>query len=386
MREKRFHEKAFLSTLKEIIGNDGYYNPIPQMMEDTYYNIAWGERSNGKSYGIQAAMLIRYIMYGEKCALFRRWQTDFLTKTASNMFGGIVNSGVIKRLTNGEYDRIFYKSKMFYLAYEDESGNIIKENEPFCYGFALSEMEHDKGGVYPENIGMIMFDEFISRRGYVRDEFGLFLNAISTIARTRDFAKIFMLGNSVSTSCPYFRNMGITHLNKQVKGEISIYKSSDGKPFISCLWADSPTIEKSSNAYFQFNNPKARMITNGEFETSIYPVCPYPYFSSDVKFRFFIDYDGDLLQCNIVKFDDKIFIDINPKTTPLKNPEKDLIYSDKNTGSKNYYKKINRPVLKIQKLINLLFSQEKVFYSDNMTGECVRNYLMYCGLRNALAE
>ena len=129
-----------------------------------------------------------------------------------------------------------------------------------------------------------------------------------------------------------------------------------------------------------------KLTIDGEFETSIYPVCPYPYFSSDVKFRFFIDYDGDLLQCNIVKFDDKIFIDINPKTTPLKNPEKDLIYSDKNTGSKNYYKKINRPVLKIQKLINLLFSQEKVFYSDNMTGECVRNYLMYCGLRNALAE
>ena len=73
-QEKRFQEKEFLTMLQEIIGDKGFYNPIPQFKCDTLYNLAWGERSNGKSYGTVSAGLLRYVLYGEKMAIIRRWK------------------------------------------------------------------------------------------------------------------------------------------------------------------------------------------------------------------------------------------------------------------------------------------------------------------------
>lgn len=379
-QEKRFQEKEFLTMLQGIIGDKGFYNPIPQFKCDTLYNLAWGERSNGKSYGTFSAGMLRYVLYGEKMAIIRRWKTDFTVKTASQFFGGLTNRGIISKLTGGQYDRVLYKSKMFYLAYENSKGEIEHENDPFCYGFALTDMEHDKGGVYPENIGLVVFDEFISRIGYVPGEFALFLNAISTLVRLNNFAKIFLLGNTVSTNCPYFRNMGMKHITKQEKGKITIYKNNKEKPFISALWSDSPVEEKASNEYFQFDNPHAKMITSGDFETSTYPTCPYTYYSSDVQFRFFIVFDEEILQCNVVYIDGMTFIDINPKTTPLKDTDNDLIYSDKPIAKPNWFKRINLPFLPVQKKIAEIFKKDNLYYSDNMTGETLRNYLMWCGM------
>ena len=64
------------------------------------------------------------------------------------------------------------------------------DKQPFCYAFALSELEHDKSTAYP-NVTTVLFDEFLSRKSYLPDEFVLFMNTLSTIIRERDNVKIY---------------------------------------------------------------------------------------------------------------------------------------------------------------------------------------------------
>ena len=125
-----------------------------------------------------------------------------------------------------------------------------------AYTFALSEMEHDKSTSYPE-ITTIVFDEFITRRYYLPDEFVLFLNVLSTIIRQRQNVKIFMLGNTVNKYCPYFKEMGLKHISNMEQGTIDVYKLGEGQLTIAVEYCSSTAKTKDSNKYFCFDNSEA---------------------------------------------------------------------------------------------------------------------------------
>ena len=120
------------------------------------------------------------------------------------------------------------------------------------------------------------------------------------------------------------------------------------------------------------------MITGGAWEIDIYPHCPCKYKPKDVLFKFYIEFDSELLECEIVNADNNLFIFIHKKTTPLKEPEKDLIYSTEYSPLPNRKRKITVPTSNMENKIYNLFKTDKVFYSDNETGEIVRNYIIWC--------
>jgi hypothetical protein len=71
------------------------------------------------------------------------------------------------------------------------------------------------------------------------------------------------------------------------------------------------------------------------------------------------------------------FLFIHKKTTELKNPDKDLIFDTEYNPLSNFGRKITKPATKLQQKIAWYFAADKVFYQDNMTGEIVRNYIMW---------
>jgi hypothetical protein len=96
-------------------------------------------------------------------------------------------------------------------------------------------------------------------------------------------------------------------------------------------------------------------------------------------FTYFIDFDSNLLQCEVVQVDDVCFTFIHRKTTPLKDPDTELVYSPKYDPRPNWRRKITKPMLPIEKRITEFYASDKVFYQDNEVGEIVRNYLIWCG-------
>ena len=336
-------------------------------------------RSNGKTTAAMFCAMVRHIMYGEYCALIRRWDEDFSGKAAARFWYVLEKLGIISYLTNGEWTGVYYYSKQFYLSRKTENGKTEHKAEPFCFGFALTQMEHDKGGTYPANIGTVIFDEFMTRMQYVPGEFALFANAISTIVRDDGKAKIFMLGNTVSYYCPYFREMGLKHMRTMQPGDINIYTGlrEDCKTVV--FYSDGLPQGKPTDKYFAFDNPRLQMITAGRFEFALWPHCPREFNSSEIVFSFFIDFDEEILRGDVIKGDNDEWIFITPKTTPLKDPDNDLIYSDKDDCRPNWRRKITKPRTPAETAILEMFTAEKVFYADNQCGETVRNYFQWCG-------
>ena len=357
-----------------------YWTPNRILTIDAQYYIIYGERSNGKTYGVLNWCLEQYFLTGDEFAYIRRWDDDIKGSKGGSIFNSHIHNGVIKRLSKGKYNGVVYRGRAFYFTYKDETGNTVTEENPFCYTFALTMSEHYKSNSYP-NVKNIIFDEFLTRSYYLPDEFITFQNLLSTIIRLRTDVKIFMLGNTVNRYSPYIREMGLTRLGKQLTGTIDVYNYGDTGLKVVTEYASIPTKDKKSNVYFAFDNPRLEMIKNGSWEIDIYPHYPKEYgepLPKEIVYTFFVQFEDELLQCEIIDKSETRFLFIHPKTTPIKENETALIYSQESNAKPNYRRKITKPVTYLEKKITNLFARDKVFYSDNETGEVMRNYIAWC--------
>ena len=355
-----------------------YYSLDNILKVDAQYNIIFGERSNGKTYACLKLALENYLNNKGTTAYVRRYKEDFIGKRGSALFQGIVANDVVTELTFGGFDGVTYYAGKWYLSkYNEKLNKAVREPFPFCYGFALSDMEHDKSMSFTD-ITTIVFDEFISRNGYMFDEFVTFMNVISTIVRQRNNVKIFMLGNTVNQYCPYFEELGLTHIMEMAKGDIDVYRYGSNTALkVAVEYANSITESKPSDIYFAFDNPKLDMIKNGSWELGMYPHLPYRFTDNEIIYTFFIIFKSSKIQCEIVNHGSDIFVYCHIKTTPIKYPNSDLIYSMEYSPQPNYVNKILHPPRK-RILINIanLFLHGKVFYQSNTVGEIVRNYII----------
>ena len=356
-----------------------FYSLKNILKKKAQYNMIIGERSNGKTYGCLKYALERYFKYGDEIGYIRRWKEDVRGKRATQLFAALVADGVVSKLTNGEYSSVDSYAGKFYLCnYDENLKKTIRAPQPFCYGFALTDMEHDKSISFP-NIRTIIFDEFLTRKMYLPDEFVTFMNTLSTIIRHRDDVTIFMLGNTVNKYCPYFKEMGLDKIENMEQGRIDVYKYGQTDLKVAVEYCDNAQRQsKASDVYFAFNNPKLQMITGGKWEIDLYPHLPTKYRPSEVVFTYFIDFDDNLLQCEVVDNGKDIFTFIHRKTTEIKN-EDDLVYRLVQSSRPNILMNICKPFNKVTQMVWKMFQMDKVFYQDNEVGEIVRNYLGQCG-------
>lgn len=361
-----------------------FYSLTKILNKKADYNIIFGERSNGKTYAALLYGLKRFVITGEQMAYIRRWREDLRGKRAENLFANHVANDEIAKLTNGEFNTIFYISGKWYLAkYDSEKKKYYPQTTPFCYGFCLSEQEHEKSSSYP-NITTIIFDEFLTRRYYLPDEFMLFMNLLSTIIRQRDNVKVFMLGNTINKYCPYFSEMGLKQVTNMEQGSIDIYKFGQGGAVVAVEYCSTIVKQKASNKYFCFDNQNLQMITGGKWELAAYPHLPTKYTPKDVLFVYYIVFNEVTLQGNIIQKGNENFTYIHIKTTPIKD-DNALIYSLEMNGKPNYKRKLISTASYLESQVTRYFATDKVFYQNNEVGEIVRNYLMTSARSNIVS-
>lgn len=351
---------------------------------DAQYYMIIGQRSNGKTYAVLEYLLKQYFENGSEFAIIRRWHDDFKGRRGNMMFNALETNSVIQKLSGGTWTNIAYKSMQFYLSrYED--GKLIMSERPIGYAFAVSQMEHDKSTSY--NVKNILFDEFLTRSeyGYLNNEFVLFMNVVSTIIRERgesDKVKIFMCANTVNFTCPYFNEMGLKNIKKMQPGTIDVYDYGESGLQVAVEYTEQYTGKKNSNKFFAFDNPRLKMITgdkSGSWEIDIYPHLPFKYTPCNVIFTYFIVFDGVTLQCEVIEKEGNVITYIHRKTTELKHPDSDIIFSTEYDARPNW----NRNILdihnqNIRKVISCTFNPDKIFFQDNELGEYLRNYLIWC--------
>lgn len=357
------------------------YYDISHLLKDypnAHYYVAFGERSNGKTYSALNYALERYFKNGEQFAYIRRFGVDIKPKNLSTLFDAHVANKRVQALSDGQFDSIFYGSNKFIARKFNDDGKIETDIRPMGFAFDLSGMEHHKSTSYPL-VTTIIFDEFLSRQGYIPNEFVLFMNTLSTIIRDRSNVKIFMLGNTVNKYCPYFSEMGLTHVKEQQPGTVDVYNYADTKLSVVVEYCDpmSKRGGKASDSYFAFDNPQLKMITSGSWEIAIYPHLITKYAPKDVVQQFFIVFDEQVLHCELIFTDTQYYMFVHPKTTPIKNESEDIVYTNKPDQRWNYrtgLTKLNDP---LSTVVTKLITENRVFYSDNETGEILRNFIMW---------
>lgn len=355
-----------------------YYNTKRIDKYNATYNVIFGERSNGKTYALLLKALKNYLESGSQFAYVRRWKEDIIGRRATRLFGGINGNNEVQRLTGGAFEGVHYYAGRFYLCNYDENGKAIySDNEILGYTFALSDGEHDKSTSFP-NIRLIVFDEFLTPRVYLQDEFVLFMNTVSTIVRKRTDVKIYMLGNTVNRYAPYFNEMGLNHVEKMEQGTIDVYTYGTSDLTVAVEYCASQKTDDESNHYFAFDNPKLNMITSGAWEIDIYPHLPHKYTPQDVLLTYFIIFNESIFQCEIINKEGSYFTYIHKKTTDIQNPDRDIIYSLDYDPRPNHSRNLFKPINTVQKRIQWFYSTDRVYYQNNSVGDTINNFLNIC--------
>ena len=361
-----------------MMNKNQFYSLDKIKKHNATYNVIFGERSNGKTYALLEESLKQYFKNGSQMAYVRRWKEDIVGKRATGVWSGINANNLVEKYSDGRFTLVHYWASRFYLANYDESGKIIySDSDVIGHTFALSDGEHNKSISFP-HIRTIMFDEFLTKSLYLQDEFVHFMNTVSTIVRKREDVKIYMLGNTVNRYSPYFSEMGLKHILKMEQGSIDVYKYGDSKLTVAVEYCADGSKNKKNNHYFAFDNPKLEMITSGAWELSIYPHIPIKYKPKDIQFTFFIIFDEQIFKGDLVLVDDIHFIYITKKTTEIKYPDSDLIYTLDYIPRFNYNRNIMKPINKVQETVKWYFVNDRVFYQDNEVGDTIQNYIKIC--------
>lgn len=360
-----------------------YVDIKPLLDIPAHYRLMVGERSNGKSYAVLRYHLDKFVAsnYTEPLAIIRRWEEDFRgansQKTCydSLMFNGN-DENVIKEVT--DFDGVEYYAGRYYMAKFDEEGKLKRTDVIIAYAFSINSAEHYKGAQFP-NITTILFDEFITDKMYLPDEFTSFMNLLSTIIRQRDNLEIFMCANTISMYNPYFKEMGLLNFKKQAVGTIDTYTYGDSDLKVAVFLTDSaPKKSKKSNVYFAFNNPKLNMITGGDsiWQLGIYPHAPCKFdHAKDVGLRYWIVFDGIEYECEIVQTGQYNFTFIHPFTA--KHLDHDVIFDADAILDMYHQYSLLRSALppKYMSYILSFYKTKQVCYSDNTTGSAIESYL-----------
>ena len=299
------------------------------------YRLVIGQRSNGKTYGACKKILDTYIKTGKPSVYVRRMEEMIRPMNIEGLFNP--HESYIEEQTEHKYNRIIYRQHKYYLARFDEtdSGKFIKTAQdinPFCINYAISTVETTKG-TDPGEIAYVLFDEFITRQFYLANEFIKFQNLLSSVIRDRPGVVIYMLANTVSKHCPYFRDMGLYRIASQE-------------------------------------------ITKGSWEIAMYRHAPANLKDHPIILTFFVVFDGKTVQGDIYMYKEYPLIFWHPKTTPIKKPEETIIYMEDHEDANPLHQiDLRAGTTRAQKLIFDLCRQRKTFFSDNETGEVIAAWI-----------
>lgn len=333
------------------------------------YNMIIGQRSNGKTYAFKQQALENYINKGERCAYIRRYDNDIRPKNLAGLF----DVHDIEKMTKGKWNSVEYRKNNFYLCIRIEGKIVAMDDIAFCNVYALNTWESTKGADNGE-VTTICFDEFMTRKAYLTQEFIIFQNLLSSIIRDRDSATIYMLANTVNKYCPYFKEMGLYNVPNMQQGDIELYTYGDTGLTVAVEMCAESSNTKKVKKYYAFDNPQLEMITSGKWEIALYPHPPISVTKEDIIKKFYIYFNNTIICGDIMKTEDYLFILYHYHTGSHIPDKNDVVYVEQHDGYIMHCKYLSEVRTDIHKLIVDLIRTEREFYTNNEVGEVVRNW------------
>lgn len=333
------------------------------------YNIVIGQRSNGKTYAFKEQALHNYIEKGERCAYIRRFDSEIKPKVLDKLW----DVHDIEKMTKGRWNAVKYEKNCFTLCIKVDGKVVASDEQPFCDVYALNTWETSKGADRGE-VTTICFDEFMTRRAYLTQEFVIFQNVLSSIIRDRDNATIYMLANTVNRYCPYFKEMGLYNVPNMQQGDIELYTFGESGLTVAVEMCAESSNTKKVKKYYAFDNPQLEMITTGKWEIALYPHPPTSVTKEDIIKKFYIKFNNNIICGDIMKTEDYLFILYHYHTGNHEPDKNDIVYLEQHDGLMLHCMYLSEVRTDAHKLIVDLINSGREFYTNNEVGEVVRNW------------
>ncbi len=327
-------------------------------------NLAYGERSNGKSYQVKhKKAVVKYIESGKRFILIRRWKDEVTTEKIERYFADVD----VEKLTDGRYNCISMYRKVLYLANYDIETAKTKRGEKIGYVIALSQEQNYAGASYLD-VEDIIFEEFMSRGLYIANEPDKLMNLYCTVDRKRGTTRLWLVGNSISRVCPYLVEWKLlARITKQEQGTI----------FTEDIQADEDTSVKIAVEYCESTGASsyvigkhADMLNKGEWQSDPQPHLPksnkeyillYRIVFKFKSFMFLAEYLADKDTNNCVWF-------IYPKKTQIKPYT--VVITDDVQPDIFYQRDIYLPSGLNDRVVKILqtFKENCIFYATDLCG------------------
>lgn len=157
-----------------------------------------------------------YLATGKKFILCRRWGADLTTSWIEKYFSDVD----VKKLTKGKYTAITVWRKDLFFSNIDENYKI-KRGEKIGTCIALSQEQHFSGASFLD-YDNIIFEEFMERGAWIKNESEKIQILYSTVDRKRGTTKVVMVGNTITKINPYLLDWNLLDTAKNLKqGEIA---------------------------------------------------------------------------------------------------------------------------------------------------------------------
>lgn len=340
-----------------------YYSYKKILRKKADYNIIFGKRSNGKTYGI-----LEYALQNDlRVAYIRRYAEDIMPNKIRDLYEP-------HEVRKDGFNAFIYKSKQFKYCYYDEYGKIEKVSKnAVCECFALSTWERFKGSDRG-HFDIIVFDEFLTRTDYLHEEFTIFQNMLSTLIRDREMTQIFLLGNTVSKNCPYWAEFNIAKDVENIKqGEIlTLYRGIRNTKICVEHTPDTENTEKVKK-FFEFGNKKSNMITQGSWEIDSYPHADFSIRKEDIIHTLYVideDIAIDVINHN------GLLLRVRPATK-----EKNINFFGYDSSKVPNQYVTTTPFTPVNKLHNIVLDcikKNRIVYLNNEIGDKFNYYLRMC--------
>lgn len=326
------------------------------------YVIVYGGFSNGKSRACKDGIVEECFKHESQMAYVRRYQKEDTDANAENYFLDCP----VETITKGQYTAIIcFRHILYFANYDADKAKYIR-GQVLGRRFNLHEVYQSKSGVY-KNYDFALFEEFITLGDYLPKEPYRLQRLMSTIARN-DNIRCYMVGNTISPMCPYFREWSLTGAKDQKFNTIDTYKINTTLPdgtkttTIVKMYLTNPTNKK--------NNMLIGMVAKeghgGSFHCEEHNHLECRYHECKILYNVVFVYEGQYMLAQFIrdKYNAHMWY-VQPKTTKIQNKTRTI--GQLQTMSKYHTNQLD-PLSDREARMFEYIKIGKIAYNDNLTG------------------
>lgn len=185
-----------------------YYSTDRIKSVNAHWNVIFGGRSNGKSTAVCKDLIDDFKASGAKFGRVLRYITDCRENEMLNWF----NSDYLKEYVETKYHQNIWFDGGQWFFYDMGEDPTLKRTKKEYFGrvFILNSEYRYKSAQY-DDITKLVCEEFVllNPADYIPFEFEHFLSLVSTVNRHRKNLSVWLIGNTLNKSNPYFNGLGI---------------------------------------------------------------------------------------------------------------------------------------------------------------------------------